>query len=58
MKAPCNGCERRTPGCHGACPDYKSWRLEYDRMKAGKREEAPELSRSMKRLMWRRMLRR
>ena len=27
---PCHKCERRTPGCHGSCPDYQS-RLEEDR---------------------------
>lgn len=58
MKAPCNGCDRRLVGCHGLCPEYKAWKTEREKQKEAQREETPELSRSMKKHIWRRMLRR
>ena len=27
---PCNGCEERKVGCHGACGRYKEWRRKLD----------------------------
>lgn len=31
----CRYCKppKRTPGCHGQCPEYKKWRAEYDARK-------------------------
>ena len=34
LVAPCMGCQRRTPGCHGQCGDY----LEFKAILAGKNE--------------------
>lgn len=39
MIAPCKGCEKRTPGCHDRCPDYKVFR---DWIDAGNRERQKE----------------
>ena len=58
MKAPCNGCESRLVGCHTFCKDYQEWKKEYQAAKDAKRSEVPELCRRMKKLLWRRMLRR
>jgi hypothetical protein len=30
---PCQGCEKRYPGCHTKCGDYQDWRNEYDEAK-------------------------
>ena len=29
---PCQGCDKRKPGCHGECEAYQSYRAEYKRM--------------------------
>lgn len=55
-KCPCKGCERRLVGCHGICPDYGAWKRERDRITEENREISHELSRSMKRHIWRKML--
>ena len=34
---PCKGCEKRSPGCHGSCPEYKRFREEHDKAKAMKK---------------------
>lgn len=28
VATPCYQCERRTPGCHGSCPDYQAFAAE------------------------------
>ena len=58
MKAPCHGCDHRLVGCHSLCPEYREWRKKYEEMLAAKHTEMPELCRRMKKLLWRRMLRR
>lgn len=55
---PCNGCGRRTVGCHSSGPEYQAWKQAYENEKAVTREEVPEMSRSKKRHLWRMMLRR
>ena len=54
-KCPCKGCDRRLVGCHSLCAEYKDWRLELDKQNA-KKPPSHELSRSMKRHIWRKML--
>lgn len=53
---PCNGCDRRLVGCHTLCREYQQWRKGFEAEKAARREETPEMSRSMKRHIWRKML--
>ena len=55
MKAPCNGCDRRLVGCHSVCPEYQKWKTEWQKMKDS-RPKKPEFSRSMKKMLRRRML--
>lgn len=42
-KVPCYGCQKRHPGCHGNCTDYKQYRQWLDeknqRIRHGKVEE-------------------
>ena len=42
-KVPCYGCQKRHPGCHGNCTDYKNYRQWLDeknkRIRHGKEEE-------------------
>lgn len=38
-KTHCRGCEKRYPGCHGKCEDYKQARAVYDRQKAKERRD-------------------
>lgn len=38
-KGPCYGCEKRYPGCHGKCEDYKEWRSDFDAKKNAVKEE-------------------
>jgi hypothetical protein len=40
------------------CTDYQTWKREYEQEKAETMEDPPEMSRKLKRLLWRRMLRR
>jgi len=54
-RPPCKGCERRLIGCHALCADYKDWKKEHDRQKA-EQPVGRELSKSMKRHIWRQML--
>lgn len=54
-KCPCKGCDRRLIGCHGLCPDYREWKKNLDEENASK-PPVHELSRSMKRHIWRKML--
>ena len=44
--------------CHGRCERYQTWKTEYESAKEEKRsrETWKELSRSMKRHIWRKML--
>lgn len=30
LNAPCHKCEKRSPGCHAACDDYKAYRAIVD----------------------------
>ena len=55
-KCPCRTCDQRRTGCHGDCEGYKEWRKDYDKNKAENTQPAHELSQSMKRHIWRRML--
>lgn len=55
---PCRDCDRRLVGCHSICTDYQTWKRDYEQEKAETREDPPEMSRKLKRLLWRRMLRR
>ena len=55
MKTPCNGCDHRLVGCHSLCPEYREWKAEWEKQKASK-PKSHELSRGMKKLLWRRML--
>lgn len=32
-KAPCKGCQERTPGCHGSCEDYIAWKAALEELK-------------------------
>lgn len=41
-KPPCMNCERRVPGCHSMCNDFKVWKAEDERRKREK-EKAREL---------------
>ena len=55
MTAPCRDCERREPGCHGSCPDYKSWREEMDRqaeIRNKEREAAPAVPHRVVKRIW------
>lgn len=29
----CNGCQKKEPGCHSACPDYKGEKAAYEELK-------------------------
>ena len=29
----CNGCQKKEPGCHGTCPDYKGEKAAYEAIK-------------------------
>ena len=55
---PCRECADRMLLCHGRCERYQTWKTEYENEQAEKRSAATwkELSREMKRLLWRRML--
>ena len=55
-KCPCKGCDNRLVGCHALCPEYKNWKENYERIKAENTPQAHELSRSMKKHIWRMML--
>ena len=55
MKTPCMGCAKREPGCHAGCPEYREWRAEWEKMK-NSRPTKSDLSQSMKKHLWRRML--
>ena len=33
MKSPCKDCDRRYPGCHDHCEDFKAFRAEVERVK-------------------------
>ena len=37
--APCRDCEDRFPGCHDACPTYRTWRLMFDEQNLKLRED-------------------
>ena len=52
---PCKDCPKRKPYCHGKCDDYKKWREDLGKRKASIPPNH-ELSRSMKRHIWRKML--
>ena len=61
MTAPCRDCERREPGCHGSCPDYKGWREEMDRSMEARqkaREAEPMLCKQVVRQIYKSMRRR
>ena len=54
---PCMGCvERREIGCHAYCGEYKKWYEELQMAKKERHVEKPELSKSMMRHIWRKML--
>lgn len=55
---PCRGCTDRMLLCHGRCERYQTWKTEYENAKEEKRsaEAWRELSREMKRHIWRKML--
>ena len=55
MTAPCKGCEKRKPYCHGSCAEYKAWRDDFEKMKA-KIPPNHSLSKSMKKHIYRKML--
>lgn len=38
MKAPCHGCEKRTPGCHDSCPEYQEYKSWCQRKNAMERD--------------------
>lgn len=33
QRAPCKGCKDRTPGCHGTCEDYITWKAALEEQK-------------------------
>ena len=41
-KPPCMDCDRRVPGCHSMCNDFKAWKAEEDRKKT-ERDKARDL---------------
>ena len=41
-KQPCYKCERRVPGCHGSCEDYKLWTQVRDLRRVPKTNIAEE----------------
>ena len=41
-KQPCYKCERRVPGCHGSCEDYKLWTQVRDLRRVPKSNIAEE----------------
>jgi hypothetical protein len=36
----CHKCEKRHPGCHGTCSDYKEYREKLDQTNEVKRKES------------------
>ena len=36
---PCKDCEKRAPGCHGKCAEYKAFRTECDKRIAERKEQ-------------------
>ncbi len=34
MKAPCKNCDRRQPGCHSVCAEYKQYDAERAKIRA------------------------
>lgn len=40
--SPCKDCERRSPGCHDHCDDYKEWKAELDEKKMIREEALKE----------------
>jgi len=52
MKSSCKGCEKRVPGCHGSCEEYKAFRQQQDEINK-KRQAANEINEGLK-MAWRR----
>lgn len=42
MRAPCYHCDERYLNCHSDCIDYKTWRIEQDKINEKKRKEVEE----------------
>lgn len=39
VMSPCYKCEKRYPGCHSHCDDYKAWRGDFDAKKQAVKTE-------------------
>lgn len=48
MKNPCHNCQKRYPGCHASCEDYKSWKSQWDEMRERERKRKAALAQSPK----------
>lgn len=55
-KCPCRGCEERILLCHGRCERYQQWKNEYEENNRTDYRNMPDVSREMKRHIWRKML--
>jgi len=56
MRAPCKGCDRRTPGCHSVCADYRAYSEECAARRENRRLElvnSPETSTTWQKNTWR-----
>jgi len=51
MKSSCKGCEKRVPGCHGSCEEYKAFRKQQDEINK-KRLAENEINEGLK-MAWR-----
>ena len=56
-KCPCRGCTERILLCHGRCEKYQNWKKEYEESKTDFRD-MPDMSKAMKRHIWRKWMRR
>lgn len=58
MTAPCKDCDRRHPGCHSECEDYKTFRAEQDKVieaKAKARNATPAIPKVVVRQIYKEM---
>lgn len=56
--APCRYCERRHPGCHTICIDYKEYRKKQDEIAAKRQlqlQSEPGMSNHVKQFLWKQM---
>lgn len=51
MECPCNGCEGRSPTCHGKCEDYLEWSKDQRKMHEAERKKR-NAERTEKRRYW------